>query len=208
MKHPYTAFDWLTNYTQSIQSVIASLSEDSKEAINQLQESIELDAGYDKPVLFAGNGGSAAIADHAAVDFSKGLRGVLPVSAHSLCSNGPYITALANDMGYENVFVEQLKAFKMLDPTVVIISSSGNSRNVVKLAEYCMENDLYCTAIYGFDGGKLKELSDTLGLIKGIHIPNHNYGQVEDISMMILHSIYQNIKYKYHDSSRHGNLVL
>lgn len=136
-------------------------------------------------IFFIGNGGSAATASHYANDLSIGTRvDVKPFKAMSLTDNIPVLTALANDDGYEHIFTKQLKNFASKDDLLVAISASGNSPNIIQCVEYAKQKGLKVVGLTGFDGGKLRELSD----IK-IHVETRKgeYGPVEDVHMYINH---------------------
>lgn len=139
-----------------------------------------------------GNGGSAAIANHWVCDFMKGINEdtIRKATAISLNSNIDLITAIANDIGYAQVFSKQLEYMRPTpDDAVIAISSSGNSKNILNGLEKAMELKLTTIALTGFDGGRAAKLADC-----SVHVPVHNYGMVEDIHMMILHAISQRIR--------------
>jgi D-sedoheptulose 7-phosphate isomerase len=157
-------------------------------------------------VYIMGNGGSAAVADHWVCDYMKGINEDTkiypPVKAISLVSNGPLLTALANDMGYENIFSKQLEYYRCGSGDVVLaISASGNSKNVVNGIRKARYLGALTIALTGFDGGEAAIAADI-----NIHVPSDNYGVVEDIHMMVLHSISQRIRYR--DSRDRGSLKL
>jgi len=156
----------------------------------------------DNVVIF-GNGGSAAIADHFCADFVKGVRSDtdLKPKCTSLTSNGPLLTALANDMSYLDIFQNQISYHR---PSLAIaVSSSGNSTNITRGLEFANFIGAKTIALVGFDGGKI--LKDHLADVV-IHINSNNYGIVEDTHMMILHSLVQKIRTDH--SIRGNNLKL
>jgi phosphoheptose isomerase len=156
----------------------------------------------DNVVIF-GNGGSAAIADHFCADFVKGVRfdTDLKPKCTSLTSNGPLLTALANDMSYLDIFQNQISYHR---PSLAIaVSSSGNSTNITRGLEFANFIGAKTIALVGFDGGKV--LKDHLADVV-IHINSNNYGVVEDTHMMILHSLVQKIRTDH--SIRGNNLKL
>ena len=156
----------------------------------------------DNVVIF-GNGGSAAIADHFCADFVKGVRSDtdLKPKCTSLTSNGPLLTALANDMSYLNIFQDQISYHR---PSLAIaVSSSGNSTNITRGLEFANFIGAKTIALVGFDGGKV--LKDHLADVV-IHVNSNNYGIVEDSHMMILHSLAQKIRTDH--SIRGNNLKL
>jgi D-sedoheptulose 7-phosphate isomerase len=136
----------------------------------------------------AGNGGSAAIADHIVCDCSKGthVEGQPPLRTVSLTANIPILTALGNDVSYEDIFSEQLKYYLTERDALLVISSSGNSPNVVKACEYANAQGVPTIAFVGFKGGKLKEIATHV-----VHVPVDNYGIVEDTHMSLMHCLTQ-----------------
>lgn len=142
-------------------------------------------------VWVAGNGGSAAIADHTVCDSSKGTHvpGQPPFRTISLASNVPMLTALANDISYDAVFSEQLKYYLTEKDAVLVVSSSGNSPNVVNACAYAKEHGVPTIAFVGFKGGKLAEIADTV-----VHIAVDNYGIVEDTHQSLIHMLTQYMK--------------
>lgn len=142
-------------------------------------------------IFVAGNGGSSSIADHLTCDFSKGIRTKdhAGFHAHSLVNHGALFTAIANDLGYERTFSYQLKLFHMHESDcLILISSSGNSENIVRAAKFARKIGTPIIGLTGFSGGKLKELADV-----SLHIPFDNYGIVEDSHQAIMHILAQYI---------------
>lgn len=139
-------------------------------------------------VWIAGNGGSASIADHTVCDCTKGthVEGVAPFRTLSLASNVAMLTALGNDLSYDDVFSEQLKYYMTDKDALLVVSSSGNSGNVVKACEYAKSKGVPTIAFVGFSGGKLRTLADTV-----IHIEIDNYGIVEDTHQSLIHMLTQ-----------------
>ncbi|MFD2858391.1 SIS domain-containing protein [Seohaeicola zhoushanensis] len=139
-------------------------------------------------VWVAGNGGSAAIADHTVCDCSKGthVHGQPPFRTISLASNIPMLTALANDISYDAVFSEQLKYYLTDKDAVLVVSSSGNSPNVVNACEYAKAQGVPTIAFVGFKGGKLAGIADHV-----VHIAVDNYGIVEDTHQSLIHMLTQ-----------------
>ncbi|SIO59888.1 D-sedoheptulose 7-phosphate isomerase [Rhodovulum sp. ES.010] len=139
-------------------------------------------------VWVAGNGGSAAIADHTVCDCSKGTHvdGHPPLRTVSLVSNTPMLTALANDLSYDAVFSEQLKYYLTDRDAVLLVSSSGNSPNVVRACEYANDRDVPTIAFVGFGGGRLSEIARHV-----VHIAVDNYGIVEDAHQSLIHALTQ-----------------
>ena len=133
--------------------------------------------------FFLGNGGSASTATHFVNDVSLGSRQFeKPFRAISLCDNQAVITAIANDDGYENIFLQQLQILAKPGDTIVCISASGNSKNLIKAIEYAKQHGIYIVGLTAFDGGYLKEHCDL-----NIHVPTKvgEYGPAEDLHMVV-----------------------
>ena len=137
-----------------------------------------------KKVIFMGNGGSATTASHFARDISIGTakEGKPRVRAISLADSIAAITSLANDVGYNSIFKEQLIGQVDKGDVVIGISASGNSSNVLEAMEYARSAGAVTVGFIGFGGGKLKELSD-----KSIVLSSRDYGQVEDTHVVLDH---------------------
>lgn len=113
-------------------------------------------------VYVAGNGGSAATATHLSSDLGKAAKrsGRPPFKVMSLSDNVSWVTALANDEGYERVFSGQLENFAAPGDVLIAISASGSSRNLVAAVEYARQSGVRTVGILGFDGGALVSLVD------------------------------------------------
>jgi D-sedoheptulose 7-phosphate isomerase len=139
-------------------------------------------------VFFIGNGGSAATASHFANDISIGTRtgDDKPFRAVSLTDNVAVMTALANDEGYDRMFVDQLKVHMREGDSLVAISASGNSQNLIEAVDYAKTRGATVVGLTGFDGGRLREKSDI-----SLHVPTAKgeYGPVEDVHMIFDHLI-------------------
>lgn len=135
-------------------------------------------------IIILGNGGSNAIASHIAEDYSKAL-GKPTLSF----SDSARLTCYANDYGYDQAFKYFLKDFAERQGLVILISSSGNSKNIVTCAQYCIENAIPFISLTGFsETNTLKTLSEKYALFN-IWINSNNYGVVELTHEAILHSI-------------------
>ncbi len=144
----------------------------------------------DQQVFFLGNGGSATTASHIVTDLTKGALGhrgdapARPVRAFSLTDNLSLITAWANDVGYENIFVGQLRPYLRSSDVVVGISASGNSENVIRAICYGREIGATTIAFTGFDGGVAAKCADLSIVIESDH-----YGVIEDAHLQLGHMI-------------------
>ena len=138
-------------------------------------------------IFFIGNGGSAATASHFANDLSIGVRNWnKPIRAIALTDNVAVITAVANDYGYDDIFLFQLKAQAVKGDVLVAISASGNSKNLIRAVEYGNSFSMTTISLTGFDGGQLKNLTQN-----NVHVDSEfgEYGPVEDLHMVLDHLV-------------------
>jgi len=159
---------------------------DTKEIANFINTLLEARSRA-ATIYFIGNGGSAATASHFANDLAIGTNSYdLPFKVVSLTDNMPVITALANDYGYDEIFVRQLKVYGVKGDILVGISASGNSSNLINAFDYAKSSGIKTIAITAFDGGKMKTIAD-----EGIHIPTQlkEYGPAEDTHMILDHLV-------------------
>jgi D-sedoheptulose 7-phosphate isomerase len=139
-----------------------------------------------KQVFVLGNGGSASTASHMAADIAKNTisPNMRRFRVLSLNDNTALLTALANDLGYEHVFSEQLRGMVRAGDLLIILSGSGNSPNVLRAIESARERSAVVAGVLGFDGGEAAKLVDL-----AIVVPSDHYGVVEDIHLVINHII-------------------
>jgi D-sedoheptulose 7-phosphate isomerase len=168
-------------YVERLKLAIDQIPADRVEAMGEI---LYRAYRHNKQVFVVGNGGSAATASHMACDLGKNT-----ISAHrkrfrimSLNDNMPLVSALANDIGYEYVFSEQLKNLIQPGDVLISITGSGNSPNIVRAMEYARERAATNVALLGFDGGRALELADEYVLV-----PVRDYGVVEDLHMVLDH---------------------
>jgi D-sedoheptulose 7-phosphate isomerase len=142
------------------------------------------DAG--RHIFVCGNGGSASTASHFACDIVKGASFDRPTRFRimALTDQLPTLTAYANDVGYDAVFVEQLKNFAAPDDLFLAISGSGNSPNVVRALEYANMAGCKTIALTGRDGGKLAPMAQL-----SIQVAVPHMGRIEDAHMVVCHMI-------------------
>jgi len=133
-----------------------------------------------------GNGGSGASASHAAGDFLKGASYGLDKRFRMICLNDnlPSMMAIANDIGWESIFVEPLKNFLSSNDLVIGISGSGNSKNVVNAIEYANEQGATTVAMSGFKGGKISQIATI-----DVHAPVMDMEVTEDVHMVIFNIV-------------------
>lgn len=135
-------------------------------------------------IYVCGNGGSAATASHMQNDFNKGISEYVEKKFNFYCLNDSVSTmmAVANDIGYEEVFRFQLRNKIKKDDLFIGISGSGNSKNVLNAAEYAKEKGIKVIGITGYGGGKLKEMADY-----SMHVNENDMQIAEDVHMTFDH---------------------
>jgi phosphoheptose isomerase len=142
-------------------------------------------------VFSCGNGGSAAVANHMQCDHVKNVRtstDLLP-RVVSLSANVELLTAISNDLGYEDVFVYQLQSQARPGDVLIAVSSSGRSPNIVRALTWAREQGLRTIALTGFDGGAARTAADA-----AVHVDCANYGIIEDWHQAIMHALAQYIR--------------
>lgn len=145
-----------------------------------------------KNIFTCGNGASAAIAQHWACDYTKGcsnLEAGIKPRVISLSANIPLMTAISNDISYDDVYSYQLERLANSGDILITISSSGNSPNVVKVVEAAKKLGVTVISLTGFNGGKSKELCDI-----PLHVDIQEYEATEDVHQAIMHMIAKYIR--------------
>ncbi|MBS0481856.1 MAG: SIS domain-containing protein [Proteobacteria bacterium] len=173
------------DYAAQLATALRSVSD---AALEQACIEIEKAANGGARIYVAGNGGSAAIADHLCCDLTKGTHAIghPVIRTHSLVSNVALYSAIANDYGFEKVFATQLDFFGERGDVLIAISSSGNSANIVNAAAAAQAAGVFVVGMSGFSGGRLAEMADA-----AIHVAADNYGIVEDAHQAVMHIIAQ-----------------
>ena len=175
--------EYATSYVARMSEVLNALDID---AVSRATEIIEACAEKDQTFFIMGNGGSGAVGGHWVNDLSANtvVEGKPGFRVMSLSDNAFSITAIANDASYDEIFSIQLKANMRPGDVVMGLSVSGNSPNIVKGIEYANDNGAFTIGCTGFNGGKLKEISQL-----SIHMPStkDEYGPVEDMFSVIMH---------------------
>ncbi len=149
-------------------------------------------------VLFCGNGGSAADAQHLAAEFSGRFytdREALP--AEALHVNTSYLTAVANDYSYDVVYSRIIKGIGKKGDVLVGLSTSGNSGNIVKAFETAREKGMKTIGFTGSTGGKMKELSDYL-----LNVPSNDTPRIQESHIMLGHIICQLVEEQYFNTAK------
>lgn len=166
------------------------------EVINQCVELLVTAFKNGNKVLFCGNGGSAADAQHLAAEFSGRFyidRDALP--AEALHVNTSYITAVANDYSYDVVYSRMIKGIGNAGDVLIGLSTSGNSGNIIKAFEVAKEKGMQTIGFTGSTGGKMKDLSDYL-----VNVPSTDTPRIQESHILLGHIICQLVEEKYFGS--------
>lgn len=176
--------DYKADIVEYLKSEISVIQKLDAEAINDALNLLDQTRLNRKRVYVFGNGGSAATASHMQNDFNKGVSEWIEPKFRFQCLNDNIATvmAIANDISYDEIFRFQLKG--QLDPgdVVLAISGSGNSKNVIRAVEYARSLGNQIIGVTGFDGGKLRQLSDI-----SLHVPVASMQITEDVHMLFDH---------------------
>lgn len=182
---------WMQHRNEVINGLNSIMMHDLQKAADVILYAIR----SGKTIYTAGNGASAAIAQHWACDYTKGCSdtGARPFKPKviSLSANIPLMTAISNDISYDEVYSYQLE--RLADPgdVFISISSSGNSPSVVRACEVALEKNLSVIALTGFNGGRTNELAQY-----PIHVDVQEYEAVEDVHQAIMHMIAKYLRFR------------
>jgi len=165
-------------------SILASNFKNLDKAANAIISTIK----NNNNIYVCGNGGSAAIANHYVVDFLKFFKenSSYKPKIYSLSNSIEAITAISNDISYDKIFSYQAENLCKKNDLIIIISSSGNSKNVIELINFAKSKKIKTIGFSGFRGGYLKKNSNI-----SIHINAENYGISEDSHHILMHGILQ-----------------
>ena len=172
----------------SYQESMIQIIQDNKLDLTPITSKILEHINQNSSIWIVGNGGSASTAEHFETDLhfirSKSITKFPKVAA--LTSNSSLISAISNDIGYENVFSIQLSRKAQSGDLCILISASGNSENLINAVQESKALGVYTVGILGFDGGQLSNLVDLSLLVK---TKKGLYGPVEDVHLSICHEI-------------------
>lgn len=161
--------------------------------IDRLSSAVELCVNSLKTggrIWFAGNGGSAADAQHLAAELSgRFYLDRKPLPAEALHLNSSFLTAVANDYGYEHVYSRMLQGCAQEGDVLVAISTSGNSKNIIEAAKTAQDMKLHVIAFTGITGGALRDCCDLL-----LNVPSDDTPRIQECHIMIGHILCENIE--------------
>lgn len=185
MKPSISAKEYFFNYSEKLKELLSSFD---WTVVQELANDIDVCWKEKRRVFFCGNGGSAGNAIHLANDFLYGIAkrtgGGLRVL--SLSDNPAVISCLANDLGYEYIFSEQLAVQANQGDLLIALSGSGNSSNIIRVIEQARIMNVKSYAILGFTGGKSKDIADV-----AIHFPIDDMQIAEDMQVIVGHMLMQ-----------------
>ena len=168
-------------------SIIANKIDENKlnKVINILKKSIK----SKKIIFICGNGGSASLSEHALCDWTKRLYPNKKLKLFDLTSNKSLISATANDISFDEIFSYQLNVYAEKKDICIFISSSGNSKNIIKGIKLAKKKGVKTIAITGFNGGIANKIADI-----SIHFNTSTYEHHEDLAQIVMHYIYLRLK--------------
>ncbi len=180
-----SAGDYVAAYREAVARAWASLD---RQALDRAAALLDDAIRTAKFIYACGNGGSAAISGHLQCDMLKGVQTdtALRPRVISLASPLELVSAIANDIGYDEVFVYQLRTLAAPGDVLITISASGNSENIVRAVEWARRHGVRTIAMTGFSGGRSARLADV-----NLHVAADNYGVVEDLHQSLMHCLSQ-----------------
>ena len=172
------------NYIQKVSRIL------NQKDIDKFLSSLDNARKKQSTIFVAGNGGSAAnamtMANDLGFDIFKKTKTKKPFKIVSLTDNSSVVTAISNDISYDEIFISQLKIHFKKGDYLLLFSASGNSNNLVKAAQWVKKNKGVCLGLLGFDGGKLKKICNTSVVFKTL---KGEYGPVEDFHLIMNHTL-------------------
>lgn len=176
--------DFTKEIHEYLQLEIKTLEALDQQAVNQALNLLLQAFEEEKTIYVFGNGGSSATASHYQNDFNKGVSEHTEKKFRFLCLNDNVATlmAVANDIGFDEVFRFQLYGHLKPGDLIFAISGSGNSKNVINAVEYAKERGNKVIGATGYHGGKLRELADV-----SLHVPVQSMQVTEDVHMIFDH---------------------
>lgn len=176
--------NYLDLYVQAMELI-------DKETLEKVKSELKKAFSEERFIYFCGNGGSAEISNHMKCDFLKGIRKNTDIETKilSLSADIGLITAIANDISYEDIFSYQIEALASRGDILVTVSSSGDSENILRAIKSARRIGLKTVSLTGFNGGRSSKEADL-----NLHINSKNYGVVEDAHQSILHILAQSLR--------------
>lgn len=197
----YVLHDYICSVKEKIKKIISSSiavknnllnDENFLKTIGEVSDVVANALKNDNKILFCGNGGSAADAQHIAAELSgRFYTDRDPLDAEALHVNTSYLTAVANDYSFDEVYSRLVKAKGKKGDVLFGISTSGNSKNILKALEQAKENGMITVGLTGESGGKIKSLCDYL-----LNVPSNDTPRIQESHIMIGHIICELVEEK------------
>ena len=186
--------DFFIDYNNILSNV---LKNEHFSELEKITKSLEKKIKLKNKIFVCGNGGSASVSNHFLCDFNKGIKHssnkkLLP-RVISLVNSVDLITAISNDINYDEIFSEQLENYSEKDDVLIILSCSGTSKNIIKAVKYAIKRKLVIISFVGFGNNKFLRKSSKFY----INLKTKNYGITEDIFQAMMHMISQYLRSKY-----------
>ena len=172
----------------SIHQSILGMSKDIITVIKNIEKKIKKGG----KILFCGNGGSAADAQHLAAEFIVRLRPHInrhPIPALTLAQDTSTITACGNDYNFDDIFLRPFQALSKKEDILICISTSGNSKNILKVLKEAKKKNIYSIGFLGKGGGKAKKMCD-----QTLVIPSKNTARIQECHIFLGHFILENVE--------------
>jgi D-sedoheptulose 7-phosphate isomerase len=178
----YPSYPSSSEYLDKVRELLDGLPQQSDAFIDTLYDAFE----NERTIFICGNGGSASTASHFGQDLAKGTLASMDATRRfrviPLTDNVGYITALANDEGYESIFEQQMRGLAREGDVLVAISGSGNSPNILRAVAYAKSIGMTSIGVTGYDGGKLLKQAD-----QSVHVPVWDMGMAEALHGVVFH---------------------
>ena len=199
-KFPLISYSSIESYFEDYcKSLQFSFENISKKDLKKISYTIEKTIKSNSNIFICGNGGSSSVSNHFLCDFQKGLLidKQLKLKTYSLTSNTDLITAISNDISYEDIFSLQLESLANNNDLLILFSVSGTSKNIIKACKFAKKKKLKIISFVGFSNSILKKYSNIC-----LELNNYNFGVSEDIFQSLMHIISQYLRQKNLNSKK------
>jgi len=174
----------ITLYKKTLSEILSDTRVEAWSGVHILCDKLKTAWDNGKCIYICGNGGSAANAIHIANDwiYGAGVKRGIGLNVEALSSNAAVLTCLANDIGYENIFSEQIRVKGKNGDILIVLSGSGNSQNIISVLNEADKKNIETFAILGFDGGAAKKIAK-----HPIHFDVNDMQIAEDLQLIVGH---------------------
>ena len=179
---------------RSIKSHSEAVNLIDEKKIYQASVLIKKSLSENNTIFWCGNGGSASQANHLSAELIGGMYKDKKSPFKSLCLNvdTAFMTAWSNDDSFDNIFTRQLEGLAQSDDILIALSTSGNSKNIINAAKYCNDNNIRIISLTGFDGGRLKNLSDI-----NINISTNSTQRIQEMHILVGHILCDIVEHSF-----------